>query len=52
MTTRAEYTTALKNAECIINAEQIEQILQTMATDITDELADSDPIILCVMNGG
>ena len=40
------------NAECIHDAAAIQRVLDRMADDISTALADSLPIILCVMNGG
>ena len=40
------------NAECIHDAAAVQHILDRMAADITAAMADSLPIILCVMNGG
>ena len=40
------------NAECLHDAAAVQAILDRMAGDITAALADSLPIILCVMNGG
>ena len=39
------------NAECIHDAAAIQRILDRMADDISAAIADSLPIILCVMNG-
>ena len=52
MTQPADYNSMLKNAECIINCEQIEQILQRLAQSITEEFSEANPVVLCVMNGG
>lgn len=52
MTQSADYNSVLNNAECIINSEQIEQILRRLAQSITKDLAACNPVLLCVMNGG
>lgn len=42
----------LKDAELLVSASQIEQTLDTLASHITDALADRMPLALCVMGGG
>ena len=42
----------MKEADCLYNEQQIEEAIATMARDITSELADTTPLVLCVMNGG
>ena len=42
----------MKEADCLYNEQQIEEAIATMACDITSELADTAPLVLCVMNGG
>lgn len=42
----------LDNARCIFTEQQIAAALDEMAVQITTELADKDPLVLCVMNGG
>jgi hypoxanthine phosphoribosyltransferase len=42
----------LQQARCLYNEQQIAQALDKMATDITARLRDSNPLLLCVMNGG
>jgi hypoxanthine phosphoribosyltransferase len=39
-------------AECIFTPEAVEAALDRMATDITDRLAEADPLLLCIMHGG
>jgi len=39
-------------ARCIYTESQVESALDLLAQDIDAELADQDPILLCVMNGG
>lgn len=41
----------LSEAECIYDLKAIEQGLDKMAREITQELADTNPVILCVMIG-
>ncbi len=43
---------AFDSAERIYTPEQIEQAVDRMAVKITTDLADRNPILICVMNGG
>ncbi|MGR0277469.1 hypoxanthine-guanine phosphoribosyltransferase [Marinomonas dokdonensis] len=47
-----DLNTLLAEADCLINENQINAALDTMAAQITDDLADKLPLVLCVMNGG
>jgi len=40
------------SAECIYDAAAVQQTLDHMAADISAAMADSLPVVLCVMNGG
>jgi hypoxanthine phosphoribosyltransferase len=40
------------NAECLYSEQQVEAALDDMATQINSLLADRNPLVLCVMNGG
>lgn len=51
-TTAAEAQRVHDEADCLINAEQLATALDRMASDITERLQDSDPLVLAVMNGG
>jgi hypoxanthine phosphoribosyltransferase len=42
----------LQRAECLYSANKIEAALDRMASEITERLAGTDPLIVCVMNGG
>ena len=45
--------TAVSNrATCLHNAERVEAVLDNMAAAITAKLADQNPVLLTVMNGG
>lgn len=46
----AQHTMA--EADCLYTDVQVQAALDKMAQEITDKLADSDPLILCVMTGG
>ena len=39
-------------AECLHDAAAVHSVLDQMAVDISAALADSMPVVLCVMNGG
>jgi hypoxanthine phosphoribosyltransferase len=39
-------------AKLIYSEEQVEAALDDMATEISAKLADSNPLVLCVLNGG
>lgn len=41
-----------EKAVCLVNREQLDAALDAMAEAITTQLADSNPLILCVINGG
>src|SRR5438132_5802822 len=51
MKTKDEIQSILKEAECLYSLEEINQALDRMATEITHELKDKTPLILCVMTG-
>ena len=42
---------ALLQAQCLYTNEQVQQAITRMALDITHNLADRDPLVLCVMTG-
>ena len=41
----------LKDAECLYSHTEVNQALDQMAKDITHQLRDKNPLILCVMTG-
>jgi hypoxanthine phosphoribosyltransferase len=41
-----------EQADMIYSEAQVEAALDRIAAEITVQLADSDPIVLCIMNGG
>lgn len=43
---------ARENAELVCSAEQVQAALDRMADAITAELANRNPLMICVMNGG
>jgi len=40
------------SAECLYTGEQLDAGIRVMAEKISTDLADSNPLVLCVMNGG
>lgn len=48
----ADARQAMAEADCLVNNDQVEVALDTMAAQITARLADSDPLVFTVMNGG
>ncbi len=43
---------ARDNADLLVDAAGVEQAVERMASAITTRLAKSNPLVLCVMNGG
>lgn len=41
-----------QESDCLYNEQQIQQALDNMAAEITQQLADKNPLVLSVMNGG
>jgi hypoxanthine phosphoribosyltransferase len=41
----------LENAECLYSYSEINQALDRMAEEITQQLKDTNPLVLCVMTG-
>ncbi len=39
-------------ADCLYTSEQVETAIASMAQDITDKLANKNPLVFAVMNGG
>lgn len=48
----SEMQAVYDNAQCLYDEKQIAAALDTMAAQISDRLADKNPLLLCVMNGG
>jgi hypoxanthine phosphoribosyltransferase len=49
---QAELAEIQASAECIYDATTVQKTLDHMAVDISSAMADSLPLVLCVMNGG
>ncbi len=47
-----EAAQVLKEARCLYTLKQVDEAITKMAAKITAELSDSNPVVLCVMNGG
>jgi len=43
--------TILADADEIVSATDIAEVLKKLATDITTHLSDQNPVVLCIMNG-
>jgi len=41
-----------EQSNMLYSEQQVESVLDRMADEISEQLAQSDPIILCIMNGG
>lgn len=50
--TSAEVTDLRRRARCLYSAAEVEVALDRMAAAIEQKIGDSNPILLCVMNGG
>ncbi len=46
------YAAVADRAECLVTQEVMEQALDRMAEAISERLAGTDPLVLCVMTGG
>lgn len=51
METKDKIQTILNEAECLYSYSEVNEALDRMAHDITQKLADTTPLILCVMTG-
>lgn len=50
--TVAEMTQVFEEADCLVNEQQVFQAIDALATEITADLQDRNPLLFCVMNGG
>ncbi|MCV2402190.1 hypoxanthine-guanine phosphoribosyltransferase [Marinomonas sp. C2222] len=50
--TITDLNTILNEADCLINEASLNTALDKMASQITTDLSDKLPLVLCVMNGG
>ena len=51
MTARISPNQLLENAEIIHSASDVDAVVERLAQEITAELADKEPLVLCVMGG-
>lgn len=47
-----QYAAVAGRAECLVTPEDMNAALDRMAAAVTAQLADKDPLVLCVMTGG
>lgn len=47
-----ELNSIMNEADCLISEAELNDALDKMAKQITDDLADKLPLVICVMNGG
>lgn len=50
--TVAEMNRILEEADCLYARAQVEQALDRLASELEEAVSDSNPLMLCVMNGG
>ncbi|WP_100637975.1 hypoxanthine-guanine phosphoribosyltransferase [Marinobacter salexigens] len=48
----AEMNQVMAEADCLVNEQQVQTAIRTLADDISGRLKDSNPLLFCVMNGG
>ena len=49
---REEAVRALAEADLLVSGEEVERAITRLAGEISDRLADANPVVICVMNGG
>ncbi|MFD1382528.1 hypoxanthine-guanine phosphoribosyltransferase [Rhodanobacter aciditrophus] len=47
-----ELNAILEDADCLISEAELNDALDKMAAQITEDLSDKLPVVICVMNGG
>jgi len=47
-----EIRQVMAEADCLFTGDQVEAAIDRMAAEITARLADANPVVFCVMNGG
>lgn len=50
--TREAYEEALAEADCLHSRADVERAIDRLADELTRDLSQEDPLLLCVMNGG
>lgn len=46
------YAGVAERAECLVTGDEMEQVLERLAGEVTAFFQDKDPLVLCVMTGG
>ncbi len=49
---RTEALRVLDEADCLADRQMVESAINRMAAEVTDKIGKSNPLVLCVMNGG
>ena len=49
---RAEALKVLEQADLLVGAAEVESAIVRMGQEITERLKESDPVVICIMNGG
>ena len=47
-----ELNQVMAEADCLVDETRVYSAIRTMAGDITERLQETNPLLLCVMNGG
>ncbi|TGN38767.1 hypoxanthine-guanine phosphoribosyltransferase [Marinobacter confluentis] len=47
-----ELNQVMAEADCLVDENRVHSAIRTMAADITERLRETNPLLLCVMNGG
>ena len=50
--TLAEMKQVMAEADCLVDEQQVHRAIDKIASEISDRLKDSNPLLFCVMNGG
>jgi len=50
--TVTEANTLLSEADLLVGESEVSTAIARMADEITEQLQDANPVLLCVMNGG
>jgi hypoxanthine phosphoribosyltransferase len=50
--TVTEANTILSNADLLVGASEVSGAIERVAKEITEQLKDANPVLLCIMNGG
>ena len=50
--TVAEMNQVMAEADCLVDEQQVQAAISSLADALTDRLKDANPLLFCVMNGG